>query len=139
MRLQDFQRVTWFVQVAPYTYTTDVWPRLGASNKGPSVFDRPVRQKGRTAYDQVCKLRVVPQTTDPECAVAYRRYKTSSDFKVAAFTGPQQLWQRMVKSYDDNMGDTPIVVYDMDLDDFLDRCATGTMSPLAEALCVGVF
>ncbi|CAN7945454.1 unnamed protein product, partial [Ixodes pacificus] len=138
-RLQDFQRVTWFVQVASYTYTTDVWPRLGASSKGPSVFDRPVRQKGRTTYDQVCKLRVVPQTTDPECAVAYWRYKSNSDFKVAAFTGPQQLWQRMDKSYDDNMGDTPIVVHDMDLDDFLGNCAIGTMSPLAEALAVGVY
>ncbi|KAM7295881.1 hypothetical protein ISCGN_021111 [Ixodes scapularis] len=126
------------VSVAPYTYRTDSSPQLGATSKNHSVFDWPVRQKGRTSYDQVCKLDVVQQTTDRECAVAYQGSRRSGDFKVAAFAGPQQLWRRMAMSYDDGMGDTPVVVYDLDLDDFLNKCTPSVMSPLVEALAVGV-
>ncbi|EEC00155.1 hypothetical protein IscW_ISCW016203 [Ixodes scapularis] len=126
------------VSVAPYTYRTDSSPQLGATSKNHSVFDWPVRQKGRTSYDQVCKLDVVQQTTDRECAVAYQGSRRSGDFKVAAFAGPQQLWRRMAMSYDDGMGDTPVVVYDLDLDDFLNKCTPSVMSPLVEAIAVGV-
>ncbi|CAN8031005.1 unnamed protein product, partial [Ixodes persulcatus] len=70
------------VSVAPYTYRTDSSPQLGATSMGHSVFDWPVRQKGRTSYDQVCKLDVVQQTTDRECTVAYQGSRSSGDFKV---------------------------------------------------------
>ncbi|CAN8003310.1 unnamed protein product, partial [Ixodes hexagonus] len=126
------------VSVGPYTYKTPGAPELGATSTGHVIFDWPVRHKGRTTYDQVCKLDIVQQTTDRECAVAYAPSEKSGDLKVAAFAGPQQLWRRMAMSYEDDMGDTPIVVYDLDLDDFLNKCTPSVMSPLTEALAVGV-
>ncbi|CAN8003312.1 unnamed protein product [Ixodes hexagonus] len=135
---QHWKKYIYSVSVAPYTYTTYDAPVLGSTAKGGAIFDWPVKQKDKTSYDQVCKLDIVQQAQDAECVVAYKRSGTGNKIKVAAFAGPQQLWQRMARSYDDNMGSTPVVVYDMDLDDFLGRCTPGVMSPLLEALAAGV-
>ncbi|KAL3189250.1 hypothetical protein MRX96_002920 [Rhipicephalus microplus] len=46
---------------------------------------------------------------------------------------------RMRKAYDDGMGDVPIFVYDIDLDDFKGSCPTRVMSPLIRTLAITAY
>ncbi|KAL1466458.1 hypothetical protein MTO96_042725, partial [Rhipicephalus appendiculatus] len=57
---------------------------------------------------------------------------------VATFSDEAALMQRMSQSYDDGMGVAPVVVYDVDMDDYLGNCSgAATMSPLVRAPCLG--
>ncbi|KAL1467933.1 hypothetical protein MTO96_041816, partial [Rhipicephalus appendiculatus] len=115
------------------TFTTAGSAQLGEPSKGPSTFDYYTRQPQRTRYDLVCQLPRGRQGTDDECAVAYKPIRNSADVKVAAFAGPKEIRVRLNRAYDLNLGDTPIVIYDIDLDDFEGKCPGGVKSPQIEA------
>ncbi|XP_077520894.1 uncharacterized protein LOC144132390 [Amblyomma americanum] len=50
---------------------------------------------------------------------------------MATFAGPEEIKARMSRDY--NLGDTPLMVYDIDLDDFKGTCPGEIMSPQLEA------
>ncbi|KAH7976957.1 hypothetical protein HPB52_021924 [Rhipicephalus sanguineus] len=237
-----------FCQAGADTFTTAGRAQLGEPSKGPSSFDYYTRQPQRTRYDLVCQLPRGRQSTDDECAVAYKPIRNSADVKfprdqalrnawiravprenltvtensrvcelhfmdediirvathtdqamtvplahvrfrpdavpskfqncpsymsrkttrredpdskrahprrhatiranahsvicdnqgpsqqrVAAFAGPKEIRVRLNRAYDLNLGDTPIVIYDIDLDDFEGKCPGGVQSPQIEA------
>lgn len=53
--------------------------------------------------------------------------------------GPDEVLTRMRNSYDDGMGDVPIMVYDIELDDFSGQCNPHVTSPLIQALAIGTY
>ncbi|XP_077548368.1 chitinase-like protein 3 [Haemaphysalis longicornis] len=132
-----WDRFIYSVSAGAHTFTTEVAPYLGAPTKGSAVFEYRTRQQGATRYDVVCTL---PRSTrlgrDDECAVAYAPQPDGSqsrEFKAAAFAGPEEIRTRLNRAYDFAFGDTAVVVYDIDLDDFEGRCPGGDVSPQIEA------
>ncbi|KAL3189808.1 hypothetical protein MRX96_020834 [Rhipicephalus microplus] len=115
------------------TFTTAGRAEVGEPSKGPSSFDYYTRQPQQTRYDLVCQLPRGRQDTDDECAIAYKPIRNSTDVRVAAFAGPKEIRVRLNHAYDLNLGDTPIVIYDIDLDDFEGKCPGGVKSPQIEA------
>ncbi|XP_075724947.1 uncharacterized protein LOC142767347 [Rhipicephalus microplus] len=53
---------------------------------------------------------------------AAHRRKFAYSVSVAAYAGPKQLQERMHRSYEDDMGDAAVAVYDAFLDDFAGLC-----------------
>ncbi|XP_049526300.1 uncharacterized protein LOC119458762 isoform X2 [Dermacentor silvarum] len=111
-------------------------PRLLDAATPSSVFDGPTVQTNKTSYDHVC--RMPKGVFDGECAYAIRQQSTGST-ELALFAGPEELATRMRNSYASRMGDTPVAVYDLFLDDFGGNCVyaggpTTRDSPLVAAI-----
>ncbi|XP_070377567.1 probable chitinase 2 isoform X5 [Dermacentor albipictus] len=135
-----WKRFIYSVSVGAHTFTTADAPYLGAPSTGPSSFDYYTRQPGKTRYDLVCQLTRTEKAAGAECDVGYLSSTDASqvttgrrDVKVAAFAAPNEIQTRMRRAYAYNLGDTPIAVYDIDLDDFEGKCPGGTLSPQVEA------
>ncbi|XP_037576548.1 uncharacterized protein LOC119458755 [Dermacentor silvarum] len=113
-------------------------PRLLDAGTPSSVFDGPTVQTNKTSYDHVCRMPKGVFDGDSECAYAIRQQTTGST-ELALFAGPEELVTRMRKSYYSKMGDTPVAVYDLFLDDFGGNCVyaggpTTRDSPLVAAI-----
>ncbi|KAH6919648.1 hypothetical protein HPB50_029364 [Hyalomma asiaticum] len=135
-------------QAGAHTFTTTDLPRLGDPSTGPSLFDYYTRQPGKTRYDLVCRLARAAKSTDAECNVGYVRSTDVSqagserhDVKasVATFASPNEIKTRMSRAYSYNLGDTPLVVYDIDLDDFEGKCPGGALSPQVKAYATSTY
>ncbi|KAH7971298.1 hypothetical protein HPB49_021134 [Dermacentor silvarum] len=74
--------------------------------------------KSKTAYPFVCDLQVSDTKSDKECVMALG----SAKGEVAAFARAEDLCRRMRKAYDDGIGDAPVAVFDVQLDDPAGRC-----------------
>lgn len=108
-------------------------PYLGGPSKSTPSFDYHTRQPGKTSYDEVCGLEKSAGAGSEECAVVFKSIEGATDVLVSAFAGPDELRSRLRSAYDQGFGDTPVAVFDIDLDDFLGRCGEG-MSPLLRTL-----
>ncbi|KAH7976366.1 hypothetical protein HPB52_012766 [Rhipicephalus sanguineus] len=132
LRLESF--TMW--QVAPETFSAQV-SQLGAPSSGPSRWDNYTLQPGKAHYTSVCRQPVIRTPEHPECLMAERRvglYNVS----VATFSDPDALRSRVRKSYLDGMGMAPLMVYDIDLDDYQGLCGFG-MSPLIRVLATAAY
>ncbi|KAL1418378.1 hypothetical protein MTO96_005749 [Rhipicephalus appendiculatus] len=139
---KTFDPVFWWklaysVSVAPETFTAQT-AALGAYSSGPSAWDTYTQQPGKAHFATVCKLDKIRTPDHPECLMASRP-ADNENLYVATFSDEAALMQRMSQSYDDGMGVAPVVVYDVDMDDYLGNCSgAATMSPLVRALASGV-
>ncbi|XP_077508714.1 uncharacterized protein LOC144120160 [Amblyomma americanum] len=131
--LHHWDKLAYSISVAADTFTAR-YASLGTVSSGPSSWDTTTRQPAKTHYAAVCQTNVTRSSQHPECAIAHAI--DSQGFKVATFSGPEELRTRIRNSYNDGMGDVPIVVYDIDLDDFEGSCPGGDMSPLIHTLAV---
>ncbi|XP_040359233.2 uncharacterized protein LOC121047767 [Ixodes scapularis] len=102
----------------------------------PAVTDLTSGHPGRTTYRRVCaQYPDVEAPVGVECRLG-TFVEHGKEYQVA-FAGPRELKARMRNSYADGMGSVPVVVYGLDLDDFLGRCSGGVMSPLVRAVATG--
>ncbi|XP_077497950.1 putative chitinase 2 [Amblyomma americanum] len=131
-------RFIYSVAVGADTFTTEGSVGLGAPSKGPSSFDYYTHQPRRTRYDLVCQLPRSRHVSD-ECSVGYATIQGSVDVKVATFAGPKEIRTRLNRAYDLALGETPIVVYDIDLDDFQGKCPGNAQSPQIGAYATATY
>ncbi|KAH9373993.1 hypothetical protein HPB48_018761 [Haemaphysalis longicornis] len=128
------------------TFVTEGAPYKGAKTTEAGQYDYTTRQPGKTRYGLVCRLTVVERNTDPECAVGYDKRSVDAGrgaerqkVKVAAFARPKEIKARLRRAYELGLGDTPVVVYNIDLDDFEGDCDPGVMSPQLEAYATATY
>ncbi|XP_070389631.1 uncharacterized protein [Dermacentor albipictus] len=129
-------KLAYSISVAPDTFTARD-AVMGAVSLGPSMWENYTKKPDKTHYAAICHMNVTRFPEHPECALVSQGSDTY--FKVAAFAGPEELQTRMRRAYDDGMGDVPVVVYDVDLDDFKGYCPAGVMSPLIRALAITTY
>lgn len=129
-------KIAYSVSVAPETFTAEV-AQLGAPSSGPSRWDNYTMQPGRAHYAALCRQPVIRTPEHPECLMTQRRLGLYN-VHVATFSDPAALRSRVRKAYTDGMGMAPVMVYDIDLDDFQGRCGFG-MSPLIRALATAAY
>ncbi|KAL1418278.1 hypothetical protein MTO96_005793, partial [Rhipicephalus appendiculatus] len=122
--------------VAPETFTAEV-AQLGAPSSRPSRWDNYTLQPGKAHYTSVCRQPVIRTPEHPECLMAQRRVALYH-VNVATFSDPAALHSRVRKAYLDGMGMTPLMVYDIDLDDYHGLCGFG-MSPLLRVLATAAY
>ncbi|XP_077499697.1 uncharacterized protein LOC144110562 [Amblyomma americanum] len=95
-----------------------------------AVFNGREIMLGKTSYPDVCELLVVDRNSDEECrVVAGSRTQSKQnglEQEVAALAGPQELQRRISSSYEEGMGDAPVAVFDVFLDDDPQRRCTET-------------
>ncbi|XP_072143090.1 uncharacterized protein [Dermacentor andersoni] len=133
---QVHHKLAYSISVAPDTFTARD-AVMGAVSLGPSMWEHYTKKPDKTHYAAICFMNVTRFPEHPECALVSQGSDTY--FKVAAFAGPEELQTRMRRAYDDGMGDVPVVVYDVDLDDFKGYCPAGVMSPLIRALAITTY
>ncbi|KAH6940637.1 hypothetical protein HPB50_003602 [Hyalomma asiaticum] len=108
-----------------FVYSLSIAPdiyNIAATTK--AVFPAPMKNvaasfqglqlwKGKTAYPLVCDLKVNDVSSDKECTMASGKIKG----EVVTFARAEDLCRRMRKAYDDGIGDAPVAVYHVQLDD----------------------
>ncbi|XP_049527763.1 uncharacterized protein LOC125947331 [Dermacentor silvarum] len=73
----------------------------------------------KKSYKDVCNLTIVDKTDDCVLSVTGGNH---SGHEMAAFAGPEQLRHRLVTSYRYEMARRPVVIYDIELDDYEGVC-----------------
>ncbi|XP_049520328.1 uncharacterized protein LOC125944161 [Dermacentor silvarum] len=129
-------KLAYSISVAPDTFTARQ-AVMGTVSLGPSTWENYTKKPDKTHYAAICHMNATRFPEHPECALVSQG--SGTNFKVATFAGPGELRTRMRKAYDDGMGDVPIVVYDIDLDDFKGHCPAGVMSPLTRTLAITTY
>ncbi|KAH7937248.1 hypothetical protein HPB49_009519 [Dermacentor silvarum] len=84
-----------------------------------SRFYDPAQGTMKMSYKEVCKLPTVNKTDECVLSIAARN---SSGYKMVAFAGTEQLRNRLVKTNYYEMDQYPVVIYDIELDDYEGVC-----------------
>ncbi|XP_077551322.1 uncharacterized protein LOC144165037 isoform X1 [Haemaphysalis longicornis] len=134
------QKLAYSVSVGADSFTA-ASVQIYAPATGEAQWAGVTQQPEKMRYAILCGGRrgisIARFPNHPECALASRTAGTQ--FEVAAFMGPDEVLTRMRNSYDDGMGDVPIMVYDIELDDFSGQCNPHVTSPLIQALAIGTY
>ncbi|XP_077489272.1 uncharacterized protein LOC144100111 [Amblyomma americanum] len=117
---------------------------------GAAILPSPAPPSGlvlrpnKTSFESVCNVApLFVNPDDTECVMVITQVLNSADagklYHVAAYAGPKQIRERMHRSYADDMGDAPVVVFDAHLDDFAGTCPGDSprMSPQIAAIAEG--
>ncbi|KAH6934544.1 hypothetical protein HPB50_025248 [Hyalomma asiaticum] len=126
------------ISVAPETFTatsSNLWVR----STGPSKWDNYTLQPGKAHLASVCQQQAAFYSGYTECFFVSQA-QSNRTFRVAALTPRVAVRSRIKRSYDDGMGIAPVMVYDIDLDDFEGNCSRDQIqSPLLEQLATASY
>ncbi|KAL1471223.1 hypothetical protein MTO96_040038 [Rhipicephalus appendiculatus] len=137
--LQNFETFAVFpLKVGPDTFTTTL-AQLWVRSSGPSKWDNYTLQPGKAHMATVCKQTSQYYPFYPECFFSWQT-GSNGQFRVAALLPRRAVRIRIKRSYNDGMAIAPVMVYDIDLDDFEGSCSNGSyLSPIIAQLATSSF
>ncbi|KAL3219081.1 hypothetical protein MRX96_050552 [Rhipicephalus microplus] len=121
------RKFAYSVSVGGDTFVTRTVALGASAHAVPLPNSGLVLRPNKTSFESVCNVKpVFENPAEKECVVAIMQIEKSLDggavYYVAAYAGPKQLQERMQRSYEDDMGDAAVAVYDAFLDDFAGLC-----------------
>ncbi|XP_064479894.1 uncharacterized protein LOC135393352 [Ornithodoros turicata] len=111
-------------------------PHIGSASTKGAPIDPTSKHPRKAGYHSVCNLPRSQwvETGEDECSMTFS-LAGPNVYYVATFMTEENIRIRMRRSYERGVGDSPVVVYDMDLDDFMGTCsASGYTSTLMNAI-----
>ncbi|KAL3246391.1 hypothetical protein MRX96_017854 [Rhipicephalus microplus] len=118
-----FNKIIEPINVGPDTFTTTS-AQLWVRSSGPSSWDNYTLQPGKAHLASVCKQSPRFYPFYPECFFS-SQIVTNDEFLIATLLTRYAVRIRIKKSYDDGAAIAPVMVYDIDLDDFNGNCSDG--------------
>lgn len=83
-------------------------------------------------------MQNVPATpADAECHAIQLTAGGPGKMQVAAVVGPREMERFIRNLYGDGLGNAPVVVYNIELDDIVGHCERDKMSPIIRAIATG--
>lgn len=100
---------------------------LGARASGPGPEQRASKSTGRASHFELCDTSwmVNAKASTGECTVAVKRRPVAGGELVAAYETVQNLKQRFDLSFADGIGSQCVAVYDLEFDDYVNKCKQG--------------